>query len=181
MEHAVTGTLHHIEVWVPNLTRSEASWGWLLGELGYKPDHEWPEGKSWRAGPTYIVLEQSPHRVAGRHDRCRPGVNHLAFHVSSREGVDAFAENAPHYGWRLLYSDRHPHAGGPDHYAAYLEDRDGYEVELVAPAESFPGEQEGAREPPAVSPEPDAAGADPAPALEAPGGEPQPPAGGPQP
>ncbi|MFD2027688.1 hypothetical protein [Promicromonospora aerolata] len=32
----------------------------------------------------------------------------------------------------LLFPDRHPHAGGPDHYAAYLENEDGYEVEVVA-------------------------------------------------
>ena len=39
---------------------------------------------------------------------------------------------APPYGWRLLFADRHPWAGGPEHRAAYLEDEDGYEVELVA-------------------------------------------------
>lgn len=133
MEQAGTGILHHIELWVPNLTRAEASWGWLLGELGYQLDGEWTEGKTWRLGPTYIVLEQSPARIAGRHDRCRPGLNHLAFHVSCREDVDWFAEKGPRNGWRLLFSDRHPYAGGPDHYAAYLEDSDGYEVELVAP------------------------------------------------
>ena len=125
--------IHHIELWVPNLTRAEASWGWLLAELGYQPFIQWPEGQSWRAGGLYIVLEQSPDRVAGRHDRCRPGMNHLAFHVSSREEVDKLTDEAPQHGWRLLFSDRHPHAGGLDHYAAYLEDRDGYEVELVAP------------------------------------------------
>ncbi|EQD64343.1 Glyoxalase, partial [mine drainage metagenome] len=31
-----------------------------------------------------------------------------------------------------LFEDRHPHAGGPNHYAAYLENDDGFEVELVA-------------------------------------------------
>jgi hypothetical protein len=30
------------------------------------------------------------------------------------------------------FADRYPHAGGPEHYAAYLQDADGYEVELVA-------------------------------------------------
>jgi hypothetical protein len=37
------------------------------------------------------------------------------------------------HGWRLMFADRHPYAGGEQHYAAYLEDSDGYEVELVAP------------------------------------------------
>ena len=41
--------------------------------------------------------------------------------------------HAPDHGWRLLFPDRHPFAGGDDHYAAYLENREGYEVELVAP------------------------------------------------
>ncbi|MGO8726360.1 MAG: hypothetical protein ACLQK8_06515 [Streptosporangiaceae bacterium] len=40
---------------------------------------------------------------------------------------------APAHGWQLLFADRHPHAGGSQHYAAYLEDSDGFEVELVAP------------------------------------------------
>lgn len=133
MDLAGTGMLHHIELWVPDLTRAEASWGWLLAQLGYQIYQEWPEGKSWRAGATYIVIEQSPDRVAGRHDRCRPGLNHLAFHVASREEMDDIVLHAPDYGWRLLYTDRHPFAGGDDHYAAYLENRDGYEVELVAP------------------------------------------------
>jgi catechol 2,3-dioxygenase-like lactoylglutathione lyase family enzyme len=134
MESAGTGMLHHVELWVPDLTRAEASWGWLLGALGYRVYQEWPEGKSWRAGVTYIVIEQSPDRVAGRHDRCRPGLNHLAFHVASREDLDEIILHAPDHGWRLLYPDRHPFAGGDDHYAGYLENRDGYEVELVAPA-----------------------------------------------
>ena len=29
------------------------------------------------------------------------------------------------HGWRLMFADRHPYAGGEDHYAAYLENRDG--------------------------------------------------------
>jgi hypothetical protein len=40
---------------------------------------------------------------------------------------------APDYGWQLLFSDRHPYAGGPSHYAAYLENAEGFEVEVVAP------------------------------------------------
>jgi len=46
--------------------------------------------------------------------------------------VDELVSAAPAHGWRLLFADRHPHAGGPGHYAAYLENDDGYEAELVA-------------------------------------------------
>ena len=110
-----------------------ASWGWLLDELGYKPFGDWPGGRSWRAGHTYIVLEQSPDRTASRHDRCRPGLNHLAFHVADQEQVEKLVAVAPSNGWRLMFADRHPYAGGEGHYAAYLENADGFEVELVAP------------------------------------------------
>ena len=44
----------------------------------------------------------------------------------------AFTAAARGRGFRLLFEDRHPHAGGADHYAAYLEAPDGFEVELVA-------------------------------------------------
>lgn len=126
------GMLHHLELWVPDLSRAEHTWGWLLGALGYEIYQQWPEGASWRSGDTYIVLEQSPARSAFRHDRFRPGLNHVAFHVTDRATVDRMVGEALLHGWRLLFADRHPYAGGGQHYAAYLEDRDGYEVELVA-------------------------------------------------
>ncbi len=36
------------------------------------------------------------------------------------------------HGWTLLFPGRHPFAGGPGHYAAYLANTDGFEAELVA-------------------------------------------------
>ncbi|MGW6494133.1 VOC family protein [Nonomuraea angiospora] len=127
-----TGMLHHVEIWVPDLPRAVASWQWLLEALGYILYQDWEHGRSWRSGATYLVLEQSPALSADRHDRCRPGLNHLAFHVASRAEVEALVESAPVNGWTLMFPDRHPYAGGEHHYAAYLEDGDGFEIELVA-------------------------------------------------
>jgi catechol 2,3-dioxygenase-like lactoylglutathione lyase family enzyme len=126
----VIGRLHHVELWVPDLARAVRSWGWLLGELGYQEFQSWPAGRSWRLGETYLVMEQSPALTSATHDRHRPGLNHLAFHAGSR--VDAIVAAAPTHGWTLLFADRHPYAGGPDHYAGYLADEDGFEVELVS-------------------------------------------------
>lgn len=36
------------------------------------------------------------------------------------------------HGWTLLYPDRYPHAGGPDHDAGWLENSAGFKVEVVA-------------------------------------------------
>ena len=52
----------------------------------------------------------------------RPGLSYLPIRAASREQVDAIAASASYYGWGLLFADRHPYAGGPEHYAAYLED-----------------------------------------------------------
>ncbi|WBB74775.1 VOC family protein [Micromonospora sp. WMMD1128] len=131
-ETLTAGGLHHVEVWVPDLAAARRAWGWLLGELGWTPYQDWPAGRSWRHGPTYLVLEESP-ALAGRvHDRLAPGLNHLAFHAGPPAAVDRLVAAAPEHGWALLFPDRHPHAGGPDSYAAYLTDNQGYEVELVA-------------------------------------------------
>jgi catechol 2,3-dioxygenase-like lactoylglutathione lyase family enzyme len=126
------GSLHHIELWVPDLARAITHWGWLLGQLGYAPFQDWADGRSWRLGTTYLVIEQSPALTASDHDRLRPGMNHLAFHAGTRQHVDTLAASAPAHGWTLLFPDAHPHAGGADHYAAYLTNTDGFEVELVA-------------------------------------------------
>ena len=126
------GSLHHVELWVPDLPRGIIEWGWLLGQLGYSPFQDWADGRSWRLGANYIVIEQSPAMTASDHDRLRPGLNHLAFHGGTRQHVDAISGAGPEHGWTLLFPDQHPYAGGPDHYAAYLASTDGFEVELVA-------------------------------------------------
>lgn len=126
------GVVHHVELWVPDLATARVTWGWLFERLGYEPFQEWEGGRSWRLGPGYVVLEESPAMRREPHDRLRPGLNHLAFYVKSRAALDAIVSDAARHGWRLLFPERHPYAGGPQHYAAYLEDAHGFEVELVA-------------------------------------------------
>lgn len=125
------GALHHIEVWVIDIDVARAEWGWLLAELGYRETDAWATGQSWQRSETYFVLEAGPSVTAG-HDRMRAGVNHLAFHGGSRDEVERLSRAAADHGWSLLFPDRHPHAGGATHFAAYLESRSGFEVELVA-------------------------------------------------
>ncbi|HXT91249.1 MAG TPA: VOC family protein [Trebonia sp.] len=132
MSDTPPGSLHHVELWVPDLARGITQWGWLLGQLGYAPFQNWPDGRSWRLGTCYLVIEESSAMTADDHDRLRPGLNHLAFHARTRRHVDALVAAGPEHGWTLLFPDRHPHAGGRDHYAAYLANTDGFEVELVA-------------------------------------------------
>lgn len=124
--------VHHVELWVADLGAAEKTFGWLFAELGWHEYQRWDRGVSWRLGDSYVVVEDSPARTGDRHERTAPGINHLALHAGTRDDVDRITKAAPTHGWRLMFADRHPHAGGPDHYAAYLENADGFEVELVA-------------------------------------------------
>ena len=87
MKRPISGTLHHVEIWVPNLDTAVTSLGWLLETLGYTLFQSWDSGRSWRLGPSYLVFEQSRALISDRHERCRPGLNHLAFHIEDRTTV----------------------------------------------------------------------------------------------
>ena len=126
------GSIHHLEIWVPFLERAREEWGWLLGQLGYEPFQEWPTGCSWKLDGTYVVVEQTDATTATTHRRTDPGVNHVAFHAGTRENVDRIRALGADAGWYEMFESKYPHAGGPDHYAAYLLNTDSYEVELVA-------------------------------------------------
>ena len=130
-----TTGLHHLEIWVRDLETGVQSFGWLFERLGWTLFQVWDNGRSWQApgdGP-YIVVERSPDLAWAQYDRKAPGLNHLALAVPERWMVDRIVSEAATYGWRLLFADRHPYAGGSQHYAAYLENDEGFEVEVVAP------------------------------------------------
>ena len=125
--------LHHLTLWVPDLGRSEPPWRWLLEELGYVLDHSLDRLLVFRhPSGMAVALEQSPDMVPGMlYSRLRPGVNHIAFRLESASVLEDIVAKAADHGWSPLPSDRHPIAGGAR--VAYLEDVDGFEVELVVP------------------------------------------------
>lgn len=128
------GGLHHVEIYVSNLQHSTDFWGWFLSELGYEPFQEWEEGRSWSLDNTYLVFVQTKEKhLAIPYNRSRVGLNHLAFHANSRYQVDDLTKKIRARGMTVLYEDRHPYAGGEDHYAVYFEDPDRIKVELIAP------------------------------------------------
>ncbi|HEX6579018.1 MAG TPA: DivIVA domain-containing protein [Jiangellaceae bacterium] len=130
-----TTGLHHLEVWVRDLDVASRSFGWLFERLGWTLFQVWEQGRSWQApgeGP-YVVIERSPDLSWTPYDRTAPGLNHLALAVPERWMVDRIVSEAPTYGWRLMFTERHPYAGGTQHYAAYLENDEGFEAEVVAP------------------------------------------------
>ena len=128
------GLLHHVELNVSDLKQSIDFWGWLLEELGYRPFQKWESGQSWKIGDTYLVFVQTEARfLDASYHRSRVGLNHLAFHAESRQHVDSLTETLKSKVIPILYDDRHPFAGGKNHYAVFFEDPDRMKVEIVAP------------------------------------------------
>ena len=137
--------LHHLELWTGDFEGTIDSWRWLLQRLDAVRLQSWTQGESWLlspaqdgdagagpAAPGYLVIEQSPDVLSsGGVQRHRPGMNHLALVVRNRRQLDLLRDSAGQHGWRELFSTAYPHAGGRDHTALYLENAEGFEVELV--------------------------------------------------
>lgn len=125
-------SIHHVELWTSNFQAQEPSWDWILSLLNYTTYQAWNEGKSWIASDgAYICLVESP-TLNGGHDRRRAGMNHLALRVYSHEILQTIKEKGAEHGWHELYAERYPYAGGSSHYALYLENTEGFKLELVA-------------------------------------------------
>lgn len=132
--------LHHLELWTADLAATAPGWHHLLLTLGWACERidGWDSGRIWRHGDgAYLVLEQSPDGLplppegpaAGR---LRPGMNHVALSISDRAALDRLRATAPAHGWRELFADRYPHAGGDGSAAWYAQNAEGIEVEVVA-------------------------------------------------
>ncbi|MGH2806659.1 MAG: VOC family protein [Actinomycetota bacterium] len=119
----------HVEINVSNLDVAVNFYSWFLERLGYKVYQEWDQGRSWKLGPTYIVVAAVDERHRGRvFHRRGPGLNHLAFHAATRERVDQMRETLTARGIRPLYDSPDPERIP---YALYFEGPDRLKIEYV--------------------------------------------------
>lgn len=132
-EHlSCTSKIHHIEIYCSSLKKSYEFWSWFLKKLGYQEFQKWDQGVSFKLGATYIVFVQAAAKhLDSTFHRCRPGLNHLAFHAPSREFVDVITNELKNREMEILYADKHPHAGGPKTYGVFFEDPERIKVELM--------------------------------------------------
>ena len=121
--------VHHLDLWVADQAIAADEWGWLLGELDWAVDL--PRVSWQHPDGTYLFLEHSPDQLEAFHNRLRPGLNHLALTVEERPTLDRIRAESSAHGWHELFADRYPHAGGEQHTALYLENSEGFEVEVV--------------------------------------------------
>ena len=134
---AMRPALHHVELWTTDLEAGAPGWDWLLERLGWSAGEGWSVGRTWtHPDGTYVVLEQSPDVLDAPHDRLRAGLNHLALTCAGPDLLDSLRAEAAAHGWSELYADRYPHAGGSAHTALFLENGQGFEVEVVSRPEA---------------------------------------------
>lgn len=131
-EDSLNGKIHHIEIYVKSLEITRDFWNWFLKEMGYKKFQSWSSGFSMILDETYIVFVQVEKKYTdSTYHRCHPGLNHLAFHITSFSEMEKIKKKLNKKGMTLLYEDKYPHASGnKDQYTLYFEDPNRMKIEL---------------------------------------------------
>ena len=120
--------LHHISFGVSNLERSGAFYDAVLSALGYV--RVWADssavGYGLAQGQDLFAVKLRPG------DAKAPGPGfHLAFAAPSREAVARFHAEALAHGGLDNGAPGLRSAYGPDYFAAFVIDPDGYRIEAV--------------------------------------------------
>jgi catechol 2,3-dioxygenase-like lactoylglutathione lyase family enzyme len=120
--------LHHLSFAVTDLARSAAFYDAALASLGYK--RVWEDstfiGYGTHSGEDKFAIKLRPQNAGVPGDGF-----HVAFAAPSREAVLRFHEAAlTHGGKDNGGAGLHPEYG-PDYFAAFVIDPDGYRIEAV--------------------------------------------------
>ena len=120
--------LHHLSFAVRDIARSGAFYDAVLAPLGY--GRVWEDetfvGYGSEAGKDVFALKLRPENAGVPGDGF-----HVAFAAPTREAVSAFYEAALAHGGRDNGgAGLHPEYG-PDYFAAFVMDPDGYRIEAV--------------------------------------------------
>ncbi|SNS24911.1 Glyoxalase/Bleomycin resistance protein/Dioxygenase superfamily protein [Actinomadura mexicana] len=102
----------------------------LVGfEIFFAADEEFSYRPAGGKPGTYLFFY--PALEDGDYSRHRPGLQHLAFMVKTREEVDRLHEWAVKRGANVLYEPQEFPQYGPTYYAVFWEGPDGVTLEAV--------------------------------------------------
>ncbi len=126
--------LHHISIGVSDIIKSGAFYDAILEPLGYKRVFE-----DLRLGETHqaigygITPNEDIFTIKERNSiSLAPGPGfHLAFSASTREAIDLWYSRGIEMGAISRGEPKIWTDFGPDYFAAYLMDHDGYQIEAV--------------------------------------------------
>ncbi len=120
--------LHHVSFGVASLERSAAFYDAALGALGFTRVWSVPDAVGYGSpgGGDKLAIKAQAGPVAAPSARF-----HLAFRAPSRGDVDGFYAAALAQGGQDNGAPGLRAAYGPDYYAAFVSDPDGYRIEAV--------------------------------------------------
>jgi len=124
----------HFDLVVSSLARSLPIYRGLLEPLGYTSAAEITgergEQVVYLTGSGVIPFSLREARAAGKHDRCRIGLHHVAFEAPSRDAVDERLRWADAAGLEIE-SEPRSYDYRPGYYAGFFYDPDGIKLEIV--------------------------------------------------
>ena len=133
---AARGPLSHLDLNVSDPVASIRFYGLVLEYLGYER-HDIDHTRSWWSithsdGATFGIEVRPPRERAprDRHERYRPGIDHLAFHASSRSDVEGLAVMLEAAGFEVADPPAE-YDYAPGYYATAFDDPDGIRIEVV--------------------------------------------------
>lgn len=126
-----SGVLGHLSFGVSDLARTTAFYDGVMKALGYQRVFSASYAVGYGLAGTdvdrlLLILQPEPVSPPG------PGF-HLAFNAPSRPSVDRFHAAALQFGGRDLGAPGLRPDYGPDYYAAFVLDPDGYKLEAKHP------------------------------------------------
>ncbi len=123
------GAIHHVDLTVRDLARSEAFYDQVLPLLGFRRGIGAPEGPIWAGAALEVGLVAA--RSPAAHDRYAAGLHHLAFTAPSRSAVDALHGRLRSLGVPILDPPAEYPRYAPGYYAVFFADPDGMKLEYV--------------------------------------------------
>jgi len=120
--------IDHLVLSVGDFGRSKAFYGKLLGFLGFKLKHSYPDMAGWSNGKTlFWIAEADAQGKTRKYRKGNIGFHHYAFELASRKDVDklgAFLEQND-----MTVVDPPGEYYGRSYYAVYFTDPDGMKLE----------------------------------------------------
>jgi glyoxylase I family protein len=124
--------IDHIFVAVSDLARSTAFYDDVMKLLGFRKGTDLVGGQPhvhyFNRALQYTL--RPAKSAAAAHDPLVPGLHHLCFQVADTSAVNQAAVGLQNLGVKVSAPRLYPEYG-PDYYAAYFNDPDGIELEIV--------------------------------------------------
>jgi catechol 2,3-dioxygenase-like lactoylglutathione lyase family enzyme len=120
--------IDHLVLSVGDFGRSKAFYGKLLGYLGFKLKHSYPDMAGWSNGKTLFWIAEADSRGKTRkHRKGDIGFHHYAFELASRKDVDKLGAFLEQHVMTVV--DPPGEYYGRSYYAVYFTDPDGMKLE----------------------------------------------------